>query len=134
MFVDQLSPEQKSALISLFTFVARADGRLDGKEWRYLNRFCEIHGLTYDINEELVLSEICKPFLLHKSKMIALVETVKMALSDLEYGESEQSCLKEIVKCMALDDDIFSTLNQWALDGLQWSQRGADLVNDLPTA
>lgn len=132
MSVELLTSEQKSALINLFTFVARADGKLDGKEWHYLNRFCEAHGLTYDINQEYELRALCAVFLTEKSKMTALVETVKMALSDLDYDEREQQGLKEIAYVMEISDEKFEELNQWAIQGLAWVKKGAELVNCLP--
>ncbi len=131
MFVDLLTTEQKKALVSLFTFIARADGKLEGSEWHYLNRFCEIHGLTYDINQESDLRLTCSVFLRQKAKMTAMVEVVKMAISDLDYDTLERQAVHEIGRAMELDHDTIESLHQWAMQGCAWGKAGAALINQI---
>lgn len=129
MNVERLSFPQKQALVYLFTFVARADGRLDGKEWHYLNRYCESQGLTYDINAEISLEEICDIFDTQQAKMNAVIETAKMALSDLDYDDKEQAALNEICDQMGLPQETFEQVNQWAQEGLRWMQQSERLIS-----
>lgn len=130
MFVEKLTSQEKRSLVQLLTYTARSDGKIERQEWQYLNRFCDKHGLTYDINEENNLDHICGAIQSKAAKVVAMQHVVRMALADGCYEQREKENVHEISNMLGLDDVEFKRIENWAIEGFEWLKKGEAMVAD----
>ena len=128
MFVDKLTAQEKKSLVQLLTFIARSDGKIAEQEWRFLNRFCDRNGLTYDINEENNLEHICGSIQSYPAKVVAMQQVIKMALTDGEYPITEKQNAMAIAQLLGFDTKQFEYIENWALEGYAWAKKGEAMV------
>ena len=113
MWLSALSTEQREALMGLAHNVVVSDGLLDPNEEGMLDEFKREMELTQVDVEYLELSGIEQVFNSRKSRVIALVNLLRLGYADGAFEIEEECLLKEISQAFGLPDAEFLLLDNW---------------------
>ncbi len=114
MWLSQLTEKQREALLGLAHNVVVSDGLLDPNEEGMLDEFKREMDLggTED-PEYLELSGIEEIFDSHRSRVVALVNLLRLGYADGAFEIEEECLLREVCKAFQLPDDEFLLLENW---------------------
>ena len=114
MWLNSLSENQRNALIRLAHNVVVSDGLLDPNEEGMLHEFQQEMGLV-DVGEleYLELTGIDKVFDSRRSRIVALINLLKLSYADGAFEIEEECLLKEIAQSFQVDDAHFLLLDNW---------------------
>ena len=114
MWLSQLSEQQREALMGLAHNVVVSDGLLDPNEEGMLDEFKREMDLnSADDVEYLELSGIEEIFDSHKSRVVALVNLLRLGYADGAFEIEEECLLREVCKAFQLPDEEFLLLENW---------------------
>ena len=113
MWLSSLSDEQRRALMGLAHNVVVSDGLLDPNEEGMLDEFRREMELEADEIEYLELSGIERIFDSRKSRVVALVNLLRLGYADGAFEIEEECLLREVCKSFQLPDDQFLLLDNW---------------------
>jgi tellurite resistance protein len=114
MWLSQLSGKQREALMGLAHNVVVSDGLLDPNEEGMLDEFRREMELTsVEDVEYLELSGIEEIFDSHKSRVVALVNLLRLGYADGAFEIEEECLLREVCKAFQLPDEEFLLLENW---------------------
>ena len=114
MWLASLKPDQRLALIGLAHDVVVSDGLLDPNEEGMLDEFkreMELNPATE--SEYLELDGIEGIFDTRKSRLIALLNLLRLSYADGAFEIEEECLLKEISRAFDVTDDDFMLLDNW---------------------
>lgn len=114
MWLASLKPDQRQALIGLAHDVVVSDGLLDPNEEGMLDEFkreMELNPATE--SEYLELDGIEGIFDTRKSRLIALLNLLRLSYADGAFEIEEECLLKEISRAFDVTDDDFMLLDNW---------------------
>lgn len=114
MWLSSLNPRQRTALLGLAHNVVVSDGLLDPNEESMLDEFKREMSLspTEEV-EYLELDGIETVFDSRKSRMIALLNLLRLSYSDGAFEIEEECLLKEISQTFEVPDADFQLLDNW---------------------
>ena len=114
MWLSRLSDEQRTALMRLAHNVVVSDGILDPNEEGMLNEFRnEMNILGADEFEYLELDGIEGIFSDRQTRVIALLNLLKLSYADGAFEIEEECLLKEISRAFKIEDGEFLLLDNW---------------------
>ena len=115
MWLSALSDDQRHALLRLAHNVVVSDGLLDPNEEGMMNEFRLEMDLGKDDEEPeyLELDGIEQIFSSRQSRIIALLNLLKLSYADGAFEVEEECLLKEISQAFAVDDGEFMLLDNW---------------------
>jgi uncharacterized tellurite resistance protein B-like protein len=114
MWLSSLSDDQRHALLRLAHNVVVSDGLLDPNEEGMLNEFRrEMELKVSEEVEYLELDGIGGIFDNRSSRIIALLNLLKLSYADGAFEVEEECLLKEISQAFAVDEDEFLLLDNW---------------------
>ncbi len=114
MWLSSLTAEQRQALMGLAHNVVVSDGLLDPNEEGMLDEFKrEMELKPGDHPEYLELSGIEKIFDSRKSRVVALLNLLRLGYADGAFEIEEECLLREVCKAFGLPDDEFLLLENW---------------------
>ncbi len=114
MWLASLKPEQRQALIGLAHDVVVSDGLLDPNEEGMLDEFKREMELNVATESEyLELDGIEGIFDTRKSRLIALLNLLRLSYADGAFEIEEECLLKEISRAFDVTDDDFMLLDNW---------------------
>jgi uncharacterized tellurite resistance protein B-like protein len=114
MWLSSLQPEQRKALLGLAHNVVVSDGLLDPNEEGMLDEFkreMDLHPAT-EI-DYLELDGIDRIFDGRKSRVIALLNLIRLSYADGAFEIEEECLLKEISRTFEITDADFLLLDNW---------------------
>lgn len=114
MWLRGLNDRQREALLGLAHNVVVSDGLLDPNEEGMLDDFkreMELHPATEA--EYLELDGIEQTFDSRKSRMIAILNLLRLSYADGAFEIEEECLLKEISRTFAISDEEFLLLDNW---------------------
>lgn len=114
MWLTSLQPEQRKALLGLAHNVIVSDGLLDPNEEGMLDQFkreMELNPATE--SDYLELDGIEKVFATRKSRIIALLNLIRLSYADGALEIEEECLLKEISRTFDVSDEEFLLLDNW---------------------
>ncbi|MBX3707266.1 MAG: hypothetical protein KF911_11615 [Pseudomonadales bacterium] len=114
MWLRGLNDRQREALLGLAHNVVVSDGLLDPNEEGMLDDFkreMELHPATEA--EYLELEGIEQTFDSRKSRMIAILNLLRLSYADGAFEIEEECLLKEISRTFAISDEEFLLLDNW---------------------
>ena len=132
MWLSSLTSEQRQALMGLAHNVVVSDGLLDPNEEGMLDEFKREMELRESTEMEyLELSGIERVFDSRKSRVVALVNLLRLGYADGAFEIEEECLLREVCKAFQLPDEEFLLLDNWvrrlvALEDEARSLMGAD--------
>ncbi len=114
MWLSSLQPEQRKALLGLAHNVIVSDGLLDPNEEGMLDQFKREMELHPSIESEyLELDGIEGIFDTRKTRVIALLNLIRLSYADGAFEIEEECLLKEIGRTFEVSDDEFLLLDNW---------------------
>ena len=114
MWLSSLTEEQRHALLRLAHNVVVSDGLLDPNEEGMLDEFCREMGLEpVEEIEYIELEGIGEVFNNRRSRIIALLNLLKLSYADGAFEIEEECLLKEISQSFAVPDAEFLLLDNW---------------------
>ncbi|MEM9620399.1 MAG: hypothetical protein AAF993_02040 [Pseudomonadota bacterium] len=114
MWLSSLRDEQRHALMRLAHNVVVSDGLLDPNEEGMMNEFRREMELTSTEElEYMELEGIGDIFDSRQSRIIALLNLIKLSYADGAFEIEEECVLKEISHSFAVDDAEFLLLDNW---------------------
>ena len=112
MFIQNLSTQQQSQLLSLSKELVGIDGDIDEKESvmiSVIEQQCDSNALVEDVNREILPSL----FEDNSSKTSLFLELIGLAFSDGTYHEAEEAWLKDLAKELSVSSDVFADMHSW---------------------
>jgi len=128
MFVDVLAKEEKEGLISLLTCIAKIDGEISDQEIKFLTEYSKEHDIQVDLKSEINLEAACSLIKSEKSKVVAIQEIIKIAISDGDYDSAERQGALAISKMLSMSPEAFDKIESWVIQGQRWVQAGEEMV------
>ena len=114
MWLSSLSSEQRKALLGLAHNVVVSDGLLDPNEEGMLDEFKREMELTQSQEVEyLELSGIERIFDSRKSRVVALVNLLRLGYADGAFEIEEECLLREVCHAFQLPEEEFLLLENW---------------------
>ena len=114
MWLSALQPEQRKALLGLAHNVVVSDGLLDPNEEGMLDQFKREMDLHPSMEADyLELDGIERIFASRKSRVIALLNLIRLSYADGAFEIEEECLLKEISRTFEMSDDEFMLLDNW---------------------
>lgn len=114
MWLSALSVEQREALLGLAHNVVVSDGLLDPNEEGMLDEFKREMELNPALEAEyLALDGIEATFNSRKSRIIALLNLLRLSYADGAFEVEEECLLKEVSRAFGVDDEQFRLLDNW---------------------
>lgn len=126
MWLSALTPQQREALFGLAHNVVVSDGLLDPNEEGMLDEFRREMELNPAIEGEyLELDGIDATFATRRSRIIALLNLLRLSYVDGAFEIEEECVLKEISRAFGVEDADFRLLDNWVkrLIGLEAEAR-----------
>ncbi|NKB97785.1 MAG: hypothetical protein GKR90_04705 [Pseudomonadales bacterium] len=126
MWLSSLSDEQRLALMRLAHNVVVSDGLLDPNEEGMLNEFRREMDLASSDLEYLELDGIEDVFEDRSTRIVAILNLLKLSYADGAFEIEEECLLKEICRAFKVDDEEFLLLDNWVrrLNALEEEARG----------
>ncbi len=129
MWLSSLKPEQRQALLGLAHNVVVSDGLLDPNEEGMMDEFKREMELNPAIESEyLELDGIEQTFDSRKSRMIALLNLLRLSYVDGAFEIEEECLLREISEAFGVSDDEFMLLDNWVRRLLTLENEAQDLM------
>ena len=114
MWLTALTAEQRRALLGLAHNVVVSDGLLDPNEEFMLDAFKREMELNPATESEYVeLSGIEQIFDSHRSRVVALLNLLRLGYADGAFEVEEECLLREVCKAFQLPDEEFLLLENW---------------------
>lgn len=114
MWLSSLHPEQRKALLGLAHNVIVSDGLLDPNEEGMLDQFKREMELHPSLESDyLELEGIENVFDNRKSRVIALLNLIRLSYADGAFEIEEECLLKEISRTFEVSDEEFLLLDNW---------------------
>ncbi|HEX7036170.1 MAG TPA: hypothetical protein VF210_10370 [Pseudomonadales bacterium] len=127
MWLSALRPEQREALLGLAHNIIVSDGLLDPNEEGMLDQFKRDMELNPAVESDyLELDGIEQIFDTRKSRVIALLNLIRLSYADGAQEIEEECLLKEISRTFQVSDEEFLLLDNWVrrLIALEQEARG----------
>lgn len=114
MWLSALSAKQREALLGLAHNVVVSDGLLDPAEEGMLDEFRREMELNPALEAEyLELDGIEAAFDTRKSRIIALLNLLRLSYADGTFEVEEECLLKEVSRAFGVEDEEFLLLDNW---------------------
>ena len=114
MWLSTLSEQQREALLRLAHNVVVSDGLLDPNEEGMLDEFRrEMELMSRDEPEYLELDGIEAIFPSRNSRIVALLNLLKLGYADGAFEIEEECLLKEISRAFEIPEPEFMLLDNW---------------------
>ena len=129
MWLSSLKPEQRQALMGLAHNVVVSDGLLDPNEEGMMDEFKREMELNPALESEyLELVGIEQTFDSRKSRLIALLNLLRLSYVDGAFEIEEECLLKEISEAFGVSSDEFMLLDNWVRRLLSLEREAQDLM------
>jgi len=129
MWLTTLSSEQRQALLGLAHNVMVSDGLLDPNEEGMLNEFKREMGLSESTElEYLELPGIEGIFDTRKSRMVVLLNLLRLSYADGAFEIEEECLLKEVSRVFQVDEEAFLLLDNWVRRLIALQEEARDMM------
>ncbi len=114
MWLAKLTDEQRRALLGLAHNVVVSDGILDPNEEGMLSEFKAEMGYAADYElDYLPLEGIDQVFESRASRVVAMINLLRLSYSDGAFEIEEECLLKEVSRAFELGEQEFQLLDNW---------------------
>ncbi len=129
MWLSSLTAEQREALLGLAHNVVVSDGLLDPNEEGMMDEFKREMELNPALESEyLELDGIEQTFDSRKSRLIAVLNLLRLSYVDGSFDIEEECLLKEISEAFSITNDEFMLLDNWVRRLLALETEARDLM------
>lgn len=132
MFLDDLTDSQKKAFLIVGVQFIQIDGVVTNEEKALFDLMCREAAVDIPTGaQEIDKLEAIEPFDTPKSKIILLIELLKLGYIDGEFSQPEHDFLMELVNKLGFTQDQLTTYAHWVLGDLGWRQEAVKFWKDL---
>ena len=129
MWLSSLTADQRKALLGLAHNVVVSDGLIDPNEEGMMDEFKREMELSPATESEyLELDGIEQTFDSRKSRLIALLNLLRLSYVDGAFEIEEECLLKEISEAFGVSSDEFMLLDNWVRRLLSLEREAQDLM------
>lgn len=129
MWLSALSDQQRVALLGLAHDVVVSDGVLDPNEELMLDEFKREMALNPDTQSEyLDLDGIEHIFDSHKSRVIAILNLLRISYVDGAFEVEEECLLKEVSRIFGVNSEQFLLLENWVKRLISLEEEAVNLM------
>ena len=129
--LDQLTPNEQTALLELLIHLAKSDGAVEDIENEILEQYADLVEVDLDsLSGELPLEEILPQFESPTSKLIAVQELLRLAHLDGYFYDDEKRSIREVADRLGVPANLLQKADAWVVDGLNWMCRGEELLEE----
>ena len=129
MWLSALSSEQRQALLGLAHNVVVSDGLLDPNEEGMLDEFRREMELHPTVEAEyLELDGVDATFDTRRSRIIVLLNLLRLSYADGAFEIEEECLLKEVGRSFGVSDEEFRLLDNWVRRFLSLEQEARILM------
>jgi len=114
--------------------LAKVDGTVDMEEQQFfINAMMTLNISSEDINtltKELACTNIDKEITFDNKKqsLFFLKEAIQLCYCNNVYSEEEQKLIKEFTDKLNLSRETLKVIENWALEGFMWAQKGEKIL------
>lgn len=132
MFADQLTQEQRQAVLDLAVNLAAADNEVSPEEEQYLKDFSTAFGLEYDLEQtEVNVSDCLSKLDSKRARIITLQELIKLSYKDGHFGKEEQDKVFMLAQKMGLNNtELLMRIEKWVRGGFDWIYEGQQIIDE----
>lgn len=131
MWLSSLTVRQREALMGLAHNVVVSDGLLDPNEEGMLDEFKREMELSPTVDAEyLELSGIEQVFDSKKSRVVALVNLLRLGYADGAFEIEEECLLREVCRAFHVPDEEFLLLENWVRRLVALEDEARSLMGD----
>ena len=137
-YLRKLNREEVITYLKCMATIAAIDGRIHEKERERFTKFMNILDLSDDLKVQIldyfnnppelrtILPKPKNPYL----KMLIMQDAYMMAYIDGELHVKESRAIKEIIKLLEIKEHQISRVEEWAIEGVEWQNKGEKLLED----
>ena len=132
MFADQLTQEQRQAVIDLAANLAAADNEISDEELQYLKDFSQAYNIEFDLDKtNLDIQAALSKLDTKKARVITLQELIKLSYKDGHFGREEQEKVFLLAQKMGLNNtDFLMRVEAWVRQGFDWIYEGEQMLEE----
>jgi tellurite resistance protein len=129
--IDRLNSDERVALLELMTCLAKTDGKMTEVSQEVLREYAELLEVDpADIDSDTTPEELVPQFQSPASRVVALQEVFRLANLDGVFTIGEESAILDIASLMGFPMEFVQRVEQWVLDGLEWTLTGEKLIEE----
>ena len=130
MFLQHLSPDQRSAFLNLAYRLIAADGHLHSAELQALTAMAARAAVPSDwqLSRDSSDDELAATFPTYRSRAAVLMELLGLAYADTEYSEPERVFVREVATSLAISPDRLALMEGWVVRQLLLAEEGNQLL------
>lgn len=129
MWLSSLSDEQRNSLIRIAHDLVVSDGLLDPNEEFMLDEFRREMALTASTRDDYVdLKGLETVFESKHSRIVALLNLLRLSYVDGEFDVEEECLLKELANNFGVEDESFRVLDNWVRRFMSLEREARELM------
>lgn len=129
--LERLNRHEQRCLMELLVYLTRADHTVMEAKREMLREYSELLEVELDsLDKTLTPEEVVPQFQSPASRVIVLQELFRLARLDGNFTIIEQSVLLDIASMMGFPMELVQKIENWVVDGLEWTLRGEDLLDE----
>ena len=129
--IDRLNSDERVAMMELLGYLAKTDGKITDVNQEVLREYAELLEVDpAEIDTDLTPEELVPQFQSPTSRVVVLQEVFRLANLDGIFTISEESAILDIASLMGFPMDFVQRVEQWVLDGLEWTLTGEKLIEE----
>jgi tellurite resistance protein len=127
MFLSQLTPPQQDAFLQLAAQLVAVDGHFSVEEQVMLSELA-ISTVDWVPGEVIPIAELIEAFDEPRSQAAALLELIRLAYADGDYGTEERAFIASLAQRMAITGERLARMEAWVVRRLALMAEGLALL------
>ncbi len=129
--IDRLNSDERVAMMELLAYLAKTDGKMTDVNQEVLREYAELLEVDpSEIDSDLTPEELVPQFQRPASRVVVLQEVFRLANLDGVFTIGEESAILDIASLMGFPMEFVQRVEQWVLDGLEWTLAGEKLIEE----
>ncbi len=127
--LDRLTKEEQLSFLQLMVFIAKADGVISDEEAKFLDAHSKRLNIDWrSLDGQSDIKDVLSPVVQFASKMIILMELIKLSFADGMYSKDEQKGVKLIGEILRVPPGHVDLIENWVVRGIKWAKDGEALL------
>jgi tellurite resistance protein len=129
--IDRLNRDERMAMMELLAYLAKTDGKITEVNQEVLREYAELLEVDPpEIDSDITPEELVPQFQSPASRVVVLQEVFRLANLDGVFTIGEESAIIDIASLMGFPMEFVQRVEQWVLDGLDWTLTGEKLIEE----
>ena len=127
--LDKLNKAERIALMDLLVVIAKADGEITAEERKFLDGYSKGLEVSWSSAYNNDIDNVLSLFVSYQSKMIVLIEILRLAYKDGNYSDAERAGVAVIAETLKVNSKDLERAEEWVVEGLKWVNEGEKLLS-----